>query len=88
MDLMLKLGPVTSQHDLRALRHLYDVVEANVRGLRALGVPQESYGTLLSSIVIKKLPAEIRLIVSRKMEESDWDLGKMMEIIEGEIRAR
>ena len=42
MDLLLNLDAVTSQHNLKALRHLYDVVEANVRGLRALGVPSES----------------------------------------------
>ena len=33
MDLLLNLDAVTSQHDLRGLRKLYDVVESNVRGL-------------------------------------------------------
>jgi hypothetical protein len=42
MDLLLNLESVTSQHNLKGLRHLYDVVEANVRGLRALGVPSAS----------------------------------------------
>ena len=44
MDLLLNLEAVTSQHNLKGLRHLFDMVESNVRGLRALGVPSSSYG--------------------------------------------
>ena len=64
------------------------VVETNVRGLKALGVPQESYGALLSSVDISKLPPEIRLIASREMDEEDWDIKEMMEVMEREIQAR
>ena len=56
MDSLVKLEPVSSQHDVKALRRFYDAVESNVRGLKALGVPRESYGALLSSVVISKLP--------------------------------
>ena len=38
MNSLLHLPSVTSHHDLKGLRHLYDSVEANVRGLRALRV--------------------------------------------------
>ena len=88
MNSLVKLEPVSSQHDVKALRRFYDAVESNVRGLKALGVPRESYGALLSSVVISKLPPEMRLIVSREMDEEDWDLKKMMEVMEREIRAR
>jgi len=64
MDSLVKLELVSSQHDVKALRRFYDAVESNVRGLKALGVPRESYGALLSSVVISKLPPEMRLIVS------------------------
>lgn len=43
-------------HNLRGLRHLYDTVEAHVRGVRALGVTADSYGGLLTSILLSKLP--------------------------------
>ena len=56
MDLLLNLEAVSSQHNLRGLRQLFDIVESNVRGLRALGVPASSYGGLLSSILVSKLP--------------------------------
>ena len=84
MDALLNLTSVTSHHDLRGLRRLYDSVEANVRGLRALGVALESYGGLLTSILMNKLPPEIRLIIT----EDRWDMEKVMKIISREVDAR
>ena len=61
MDCLLSLPTVNSHHDVKGLRHLYDAVESHVRDLRALGVPTESYGGMLTSIIMSKLPAEINL---------------------------
>ena len=72
MDVLLTVEPITSQSDLRGLRRLYDLVESQVRGLRSLGVASESYGSLLSSVLISKLPQELRLIVSRG---NNWGVG-------------
>ena len=65
MDVLMNFEAVISQHNTRGLRRLFDSVEAQVRGLKALGISSESYGSLLSSILLNKLPPEIRLIVSR-----------------------
>ena len=54
MDDLISMAPVCSNHDLRGLRQLYDLVEAYVRGYKALGVPSESYGSLLSSVLMNK----------------------------------
>ena len=59
-----------------------------MRGLRSLGVPSSSYGGLLSSILISKLPPELHLIVSRELTEGEWDFELMMKIIEREVEAR
>ena len=48
----------------------------------------ESYGSLLSSVLLNKLPQELRLIVSRKVGSDDWELGKLMELLEEEVQAR
>ena len=74
--------------DLRGLRRLYDLVESQVRGLRSLGVASESYGSLLSSVLISKLPQELRLIVSREVTTGEWDLERLINIVEKEIDAR
>ena len=68
MHALLRLAAVTSHHDVKGLRRLYDAIEANVRGLKALEVKAESYGSLMVSILMNKLPPEIRLIVSRGLK--------------------
>ena len=88
MDTLLNLPAVNSRHDLRGLWQLYDTAEAHMRGLRALGVTADSYGGLLTSILMSKLPLEIRLIISRELTEDKWDVGKLMKIIDREVDAR
>ena len=63
-------------------------VESHVRGLRALGVNTESYGQLLSSILMNKLPAEMRLIMSHKLGTGRWDVEEMMKTINLEVEVR
>ena len=88
MEILLKLEPVTSPTNLRALRTLYDRVESHVRGLKSLGVSAGSYGSLLSSVLMEKLPSELRLIISRAITEDQWDLETLLQIVEREIDAR
>ena len=88
MDILLSLEPVTSQHNLCGLRHLYNSVESQVRGLKSLGVEPSLYGSLLSSVLLQKLPSELRLIVSREVSESDWNLNELLKQLKREIKAR
>ena len=59
MEALLGVSAVTSHHDTKGLRRLLDTVEAHIRGLRALGVPRETYGGLLTSVLVSRLPPEI-----------------------------
>ena len=88
MDILLRLEPVTSIHNLKGLRQLFDAVESNVRGLKALGVAASSYGGLLSPIQISRLPSELRLLLSRELKEDEWNLESVKEIFQREIEAR
>lgn len=56
MEALLGIVAVSSHLDVKGLRKLHDTVEAHIRGLRALGVPAESYGTILTSVLVNKLP--------------------------------
>ena len=87
MDILLSVEAVSSSSNHTALRRLYDKVESNVRSLEALGVSADSYGSLLTSVLIKKLPNELRLIMSRK-SAGDWELTSMMTILADELEAR
>ena len=85
MDALLNLPTVNSYHDLRGLRQLYNAVETHMRGLRALGVTVDSYGGLLTSILMNKLPSKIRLIISRELTDKKWEAH---EIVKREVDAR
>ena len=76
------------QHNSKTLRHLFDQVESHMRGLRSLGVPPETYDSLLSSILVNKLPPELHLIISRDVKDKEWDLSGLMKVMECKIDAR
>ena len=47
-----------------------------------------SYGTMLSSALLSKLPPELCLIVSHKVPADDLDMGTLLETFEQELIAR
>ena len=64
------------------------MIESQVRGLRVLGAPPDSYGSFLSSVLVNKLPQELQLILSREVRREEWELDGLMEIVERELEAR
>lgn len=88
MEILLNIDPVTSDQNLRGLRRLYNDVEANTRSLKALGVQPEAYGTMLASVLLGKLPTDLRLIVSRKISDAELTLSSLQEVLEEELTAR
>ena len=73
---------------MRGLRRLYNEVETNVRSLKALGVEQATYGAMLTSVLLTKLPPEIILIATRKASSGDLDLETLQRVFEEELAAR
>ena len=88
MDTLVSLDPVPPQGSTRQLRRFYDVVESQVRGLKALGVASESYGALLCNTLLKRLPPDIQLILSRGLPREGWDLDRLLVLLEAELLAR
>uniref|UniRef100_A0A1X7TA53 Uncharacterized protein n=1 Tax=Amphimedon queenslandica TaxID=400682 RepID=A0A1X7TA53_AMPQE len=88
MNELMSLETVHLDQHTQDLRRLYDKVEANIRGLDALGVKPEAYGALFTPILVKKLPAELRLNLARRVSSSEWNLTKIMEMLKEELEAR
>ena len=59
---------MTSITDVKLIRMIYDKVEANLRELGALGIASNAYGSSLVPVMMNKLPAELRLIITRHFE--------------------
>ena len=76
------------QHDIKSLRHLYDLVESQVRVLKSLVVELTSYGSLLLSVLLQKLTPDLCLILNRSIHEDVWNLDSLLRQLEEEIKAR
>ena len=89
METLLNVNSVKSgpSGNTQPLRQLYDLIESQVRSLNSLGVSSNSYGSLLSSVVMSKLPQDLRLIVSREVKD-EWDLDRILEVFRSELEAR
>ena len=48
----------------------------------------ESYGRLLWSVLMNKIPQDLRLIVSREIKGRDWKLDLCLKVLHQELEAR
>ena len=88
MEALVAMEGVQRDNKVEPIRKLYDRIETHIRSLRALGVETETYGSLLCPILVKKLPPELKLNVSRKLPGEDWNVEGIMKIILEEVEAR
>ncbi|CAB4006889.1 E3 ubiquitin- ligase DZIP3, partial [Paramuricea clavata] len=88
MDIRLNLPSVNSENNLKGLRQLHDTVQSHIRSLKSMGVAPESYGSLLSSMLMSKLPTNLQLVVSRVVKENEWNLDKLLNTLQQKLEAR
>jgi hypothetical protein len=89
METLLNAEAVTSDNHLKELRHLYDTTESHIRSLKSLGVEAASYGAMLSSVLLAKLPPDLRLIVSRDVSsDAELSMENLLKLFEKELVAR
>ena len=79
---------MTPHDGLKQLRQFFDRIENHICSLQSLGIESESYGKLLIPLIMEKLPGELRLIISRKIEQDVWDLDTLLKALNGELEAR
>ena len=60
----------------------------NWQGLKALGVDTTAYGTILASVLLTKLPPDLRLIVSCQLSSDNLDMNELLIPFEHELTAR
>ena len=63
------------------LRSVYDQVNVHIRGLAALNINPEQYGSLLIPMITSKLPSDVQLRVAREMKEEVWKINDLLEFI-------
>ena len=85
---LIHLPSVYRERDTHRLRKLYDSCEAHNRALRALGVSEESYSTIVVPTIMEKLPEQFRLAITRGTNFLEWSMKEMLEAYEKELELR
>ena len=88
MNELLTIKKIEKDRDFVELRKMYDGIESHVRSLRSLGVDDNNYGSLLTPIIMERLPHQMKLIVSRQMGDDTWNLTQLLTLIQEELKAR
>ena len=65
MNNLLSFKPINSLNDVKLLRKFHDSVETEVRGLNGLGLEKKNFGAMLIPVLMFKVSAELKLIMSR-----------------------
>lgn len=73
-------------HNLASLQSFYNTININVRALSSLGQPPESYGPLLSSVILDRLAPETQSNMARDHYNSKWTVDELLAGILKEIR--
>ena len=63
----LQLTVIKNNYDVFGLRKLYDQVESSVRNLKSLQMDTSGYGALLVSLLIEKLPFNLRQSIAKSL---------------------
>ena len=88
MNKLLSVERVKNISDTNGLRKLTDIVKSQIRGLNSVGIEANNFGPLLIPVVFSKIPAEIKLIISRKLGKDVWNAEIILETLETELQAR
>ena len=88
MEILMNVEAVHSSRDLKALRRFHDFVESHMRSLSELGIDSATYGGWLSSVLLNKLPADLQLMISRKLTGANLELTPFLKLVEEKIEAR
>ena len=87
MDELIKIPNCTCERP-HSLRSVYDQITVHTRGLSAMGINSDRYGSLLIPMIMSKLPSEIRLRVARESTDELWKIDELMDVVKKEVEAR
>ncbi|XP_065900135.1 uncharacterized protein [Dysidea avara] len=72
-------------NSLSSLRQFYDTTEGHIRSLATLGEPEDSYGSLLVTILLGKLPAKTKQNLVRAHGNKKWTITELQAAVLNEI---
>ena len=73
-------------NNLTSLQAFYDTIQNHIRALSALDKPPDSYWPLLTTVILSKLPSEIKICMARDHYDSEWTIEELLDSILKEVR--
>ena len=73
-------------NNLTSLQNFHDKLESHMRALMSLGKSPDTYSTMLTRMVLGKLPADLRKQFARDNSGGEWTIRDVMACILKEIR--
>ena len=67
---------------------IYDHFNVHVRSLEALGVTSEHNGSLLTPIIMSRIPENLSLQVARQVSKEVWSITEVLNVIKEEVDAK
>ena len=85
---LLTLEADNVRDNLSKLKIINDRVKVHIRSLDVLDITGDTYGVILTPLILSRLPQVIRMEWSRKSEGKESDLAYLLEFLETEIKTR
>ena len=82
---IMGVNAVKDDEDLLGLRKFQDTIEVRYRGLKALGVKEEVYSTIVVPLIIEKLPKDLRLNITRGSRFLEWNVKDVLTSLQKEL---
>ena len=80
------LSAPAPSNNLMSLQSFYDTIQSHMRSLSTLGKTSDSYGTLLTSVILGKLSSDTRTRMARDHYDTEWTIEDLMASILKEIQ--
>ena len=68
-----------------SLREFHDTIEGHIRSLASLGKSQDTYSSMLVTIILGKIPPKIKQNLARAHGRQEWKIDELQEAILTEI---
>ena len=82
------MNPVYHDRDTGDFRRLYDAVEVQHRGLKALNVNASTYEGIVVPAIIGKLPEGVRLHITRGRNHHEWKMEDLLKELLTELELK
>ncbi|GFV76289.1 integrase catalytic domain-containing protein [Trichonephila clavipes] len=81
MNNLFRIPPLKNARDPVLFRNFFDQVQSEIRSLKSLGINSETYGNILTPMLIKLLPPNLIFEFNKLTGDSEYDLDQLLQFL-------